>query len=121
MLPEINTYKLMKGYCQHDKNSIRVPRRSSFMIMHTFADWGRVRHNMMESLGITTVQTTKMTGSGMRAKVLGGFLSSKGILTDGTYIKVFTLLRLICNWISRSFYIPVLECHKKTFVCATKY
>ena len=30
-------------------------RHSSFMIMYTFADWGRVRHNMAESLGITTV------------------------------------------------------------------
>nr|DAT49680.1 MAG TPA: hypothetical protein [Caudoviricetes sp.] len=39
----------------NDKNTICVPRHSSFMIMHTFADWGRVRHNRAESLGITTV------------------------------------------------------------------
>lgn len=39
----------------YDKNTFRVPRHSSFMIMHTFADWGRVRHNMAKSLGITTV------------------------------------------------------------------
>lgn len=32
------------------------------MIMHTFADWGRVRHNRAESLGITTVSTTKARG-----------------------------------------------------------
>ena len=32
------------------------------MIMHTLADWGRVRHNMAESLGITTVSTTKAHG-----------------------------------------------------------
>ena len=44
-----------------------------------------------------------MAGSGIKAKLLGGFLSSKGLLSDGTHIKVFTLLRLICNWISRSF------------------
>ena len=40
---------------EDDKNTIHLPRHSSFMIMHTFADWGRVRHNMAESLGITTV------------------------------------------------------------------
>ena len=39
----------------NDKNPIHLPRHSSFMIIHTFADWGRVRHNMAESLGITTV------------------------------------------------------------------
>lgn len=32
------------------------------MIMHTFADWGRVRHNMAESIEITTVYTTKTHG-----------------------------------------------------------
>ena len=41
--------------CNNDKSIIHLPRHSSFMIMHTFADWGRVRHNMAESLGITTV------------------------------------------------------------------
>ena len=39
-----------------------MPRQSSFNIMHTFAEWGRVRHNMVESLGITTVSTTKVRG-----------------------------------------------------------
>lgn len=39
----------------NDKNTFHLPWHSSFMIMHTFADWGRVRHNMAESLGITTV------------------------------------------------------------------
>jgi len=29
-----------------------------------------------------------MAGSGIKAKVLGGFLSSKRLLRDGTYIKV---------------------------------
>ena len=37
---------------------------------------------MAESIGITAVQTTKaQVGSGIKAKVLGGFLSSKGLLT----------------------------------------
>ncbi|HCW28125.1 MAG TPA: hypothetical protein DGF66_09885 [Lachnoclostridium sp.] len=39
----------------NDKNIICLPRHSSFTIMQTFADWGRVRHNRMENLGITTV------------------------------------------------------------------
>ena len=29
------------------------------MIMHIFVDWGNTGHNMAESLGITTVLTTK--------------------------------------------------------------
>ena len=29
------------------------------MIMHIFADWGNAGQNMAESLGITTVWTTK--------------------------------------------------------------
>ena len=29
------------------------------MIMHTFAEWGNTGQNMAESLGITTVSTTK--------------------------------------------------------------
>lgn len=39
----------------YDKSIIHLPRHSSFTIMQTFADWGRVRHNRMENLGITTV------------------------------------------------------------------
>ena len=46
---------ISKEFLRHDKNIICLPRHSSFMIMHTLADWGRVRHNMAESLGITTV------------------------------------------------------------------
>ena len=42
------------------------------MIMHTFADWGNTGQNMSESLGITTVSTTKARGGiGMKAKVWG--------------------------------------------------
>lgn len=39
-----------------------MPRHSSFMIMHTFADWGNMGQNMAERLGITTVSTTKAHG-----------------------------------------------------------
>ena len=46
----------------NDKNIICLPRHSSFMIMHTFADWGNTGQNMAESLGITTVSTTKAHG-----------------------------------------------------------
>lgn len=46
----------------NDKNTFHLSRHFSFMIMHTLADWGRVRHNMAESLGITTVSTTKAHG-----------------------------------------------------------
>lgn len=48
--------------CNNDKNTLHLPRHSSFMIMHTFADWGNTGHNMAESLGITTVSTTKAHG-----------------------------------------------------------
>ena len=46
----------------YDKNTIYLPRQSSFMIMHTFADWGNTGQSMAESLGITTVSTTKAHG-----------------------------------------------------------
>ena len=46
----------------YDKSTFHLPRHSSFTIMHTFADWGRVRHNRAESIGITTVSTTKAHG-----------------------------------------------------------
>ena len=39
-----------------------MPRHSSFMIMHTFAYWGNTGQNMAESLGNTTVSTTKAHG-----------------------------------------------------------
>lgn len=45
--------------CNNDKNTLYLPWHSSFMIMHTFADWGNTGQNMAESLGITTVSTTK--------------------------------------------------------------
>ena len=36
-----------------------MPRHSSFMIMHIFADWGNTGQNMAESIKKTTVSTTK--------------------------------------------------------------
>ncbi len=41
---------------------IRLPWHSSFMIMHTFADWGNTGQNKAESIGNTTVSTTKAHG-----------------------------------------------------------
>ncbi len=41
---------------------IRLPRHSSFMIMHTFANWGNTGQNMAESIENTTVSTTKDHG-----------------------------------------------------------
>lgn len=48
----------------NDKNPIHLhlPRHSSFMIMHTFADWGNTGQNMAESIENTTVSTTKAHG-----------------------------------------------------------
>ena len=52
-----------KGVNQnYDKGIIHLSRHSSFMIMHTFADWGNMGQNMVERLGITTVSTTKAHG-----------------------------------------------------------
>ena len=48
MLPMVISACLARG-------SLIMSRHSSFMIMHTFAVWDRVRHNMAESLVITTV------------------------------------------------------------------
>ena len=82
---------IFKEFLRHDKNIICLPRHSSFMIMHTFADWGRVRHNRAESLGITTVSTTKAHGRiGVNAKVWGEILSSNELLT-GNVIELVTM------------------------------
>lgn len=43
----------------YDTSTFRLPRHSSFMIMHTFAQLGRVRHNKADVKGDTTVPTTK--------------------------------------------------------------
>ena len=46
----------------YDKNTIHLPRHSSFMIMHIFAKWGNTGHNMAESIENTTFSTTKAHG-----------------------------------------------------------
>ncbi|WP_418412155.1 hypothetical protein, partial [Anaerobutyricum hallii] len=48
--------------CNNDKSALYLPRHSSFMIMHTFAEWGKTGQNKAESIGITTVSTTKAHG-----------------------------------------------------------
>lgn len=56
----------------NDKSTLRVPQHSSFMIMHIFVDWGNTGQNMAESLGITTVSTTKAYGlNGDKGKGVG--------------------------------------------------
>ena len=46
----------------HDKSALYLPRHSSFMIMHTIADWGNTGQNIAESIENTTVSTTKAHG-----------------------------------------------------------
>lgn len=57
----LKNFEKIKSYGQgkHDKNPIHLPRYSSFMIIHTFADWGNTRQNKAESIENTTVSTTK--------------------------------------------------------------
>jgi len=43
----------------YDKSTLHLPRHSSFMIMHTFADRGNIGQNKAESIENTTVSTTK--------------------------------------------------------------
>ena len=61
-----------RKYWKYEKNQdfIYLPRHSSFMIMHTFADWDNTGLNMAESIEITTVSTTKAHGLN-RDKVKG--------------------------------------------------
>lgn len=53
---------LARKEIKNGQNTIYMSRHSSFMIMHTFADWGNMGQNMAERLGITTVSTTKARG-----------------------------------------------------------
>ena len=61
-MPVNSVNTAFQGVLSNDKSVICLPRHSSFMIMHTFADWGNTGQNMAESLGITTVSTTKAHG-----------------------------------------------------------
>ena len=65
----------------YDKNPIHLPRHSSFMIMHTFADWatqGRIRRKALELLRFRLLRL--MGGIGIKANVVGEILSSNGLL-----------------------------------------
>ena len=53
---------ISKEFLRHDKNIICLPRHSSFMIMHTFADRCNTGQNKAESIENTTVSTTKAHG-----------------------------------------------------------
>ena len=53
---------LARKEIKNGQNTIYMSRHSSFMIMHTFADWGNTGQYMAESLGNTTVSTTKAHG-----------------------------------------------------------
>ena len=58
-MPANSVNTAFQGVLSNDKSVICLPRHSSFMIMYTFADWGNTGQNMAESLGNTTVSTTK--------------------------------------------------------------
>ena len=45
----------MEEYRDYDKNTVYLSRHSSFMIMHTFADWVNTGQNMVESIENTTI------------------------------------------------------------------
>lgn len=61
-MPANSVNTAFQGVLSNDKSVIYLPRHSSFMIMHTFADWGNTGQNMAENLGNTTVLTTKAHG-----------------------------------------------------------
>ena len=46
----------------YNKSTFYLPRHSSFMIMHTFAEWDNTGQNMAESIENTTFSTTKAHG-----------------------------------------------------------
>ena len=59
MVPKYQEKLRTARLCNNDKSIIHLLRHSSFMIMHTFAQLGRVRHNKADGKGDTTVPTTK--------------------------------------------------------------
>ena len=84
-MPVNSVNTAFQGVLSNDRSVICLPRHSSFMIMHTFADWGNTGQNMAESIGNTTVSTTKAHGRiGMKAKGVGEILSSKILLRGKT-------------------------------------
>ena len=61
-MPVNSVNTAFQGVLSNDKSVIHLPRHSSFMIMHTFADWGNTGQNMTGSIGNTTFLTTKAHG-----------------------------------------------------------
>lgn len=53
----------------YDKSTFYLPWHSSFMIMHTFADWGNIWRKILEILRFRLLRL--MDGIGIKAKVLG--------------------------------------------------
>lgn len=58
-MPVNSVNTAFQGVLSNDKSVICLPRHSSFTINHTFAKWGNTGQNMAESIGNTTVSTTK--------------------------------------------------------------
>lgn len=50
---------IFKEFLRHDKSIIHLPWHSSFMIMHTFAEWGNTGQNKADGKSDTTDLTTK--------------------------------------------------------------
>ena len=57
-MPANSVNTAFQGVLSNDKCVICLPRHSSFMIMHTFADWGNTGQNKAEGKGDTTDLTT---------------------------------------------------------------
>ena len=57
-MPANSVNTAFQGVLSNDKSVICLPRHSSFMIMHTFADWGNTGQNKAEGKGDTTDLTT---------------------------------------------------------------
>ena len=67
--------------CNNDKNTVYLSRHSSFMIMHIFADWAEYSIIGRKALELLRVRLLRlMDGIGIKSKVWGEILSSKGLL-----------------------------------------
>ena len=63
---------LLKEIDWDDKGNVCMPRKVSCTINRTFANWGRVGHNVPQTRINTTVSTTKgLAGEGIKANVWG--------------------------------------------------
>ena len=56
--PKLGISRQFERRKNNDSSTFRMPRHSSFMIMHTFADWGNTGQNKAEGKGDTTDLTT---------------------------------------------------------------